>query len=105
MSKIKYRFGDKYEIVKNSISKFNTNYIALIVILLIISSFSFQLFYENNISEKFILGLIYHIIWIVSFTLLLVIITIKLIKHNEVDLYLITIMLLIIISYMFLAFN
>jgi magnesium-transporting ATPase (P-type) len=102
MNNLKLRFGDKYEVIKNSTSKFNTNHIALISIFLIISSFSLQFILENSIVEKIISLIIYRIIWFISLILPLFYFLKKLFKYKEVDIYLMTLILFIIASFLYL---
>ena len=102
MNNLKLRFGDKYEVIKNSTSKFNTNHIALISIFLIISSFSLQFILENSIVEKIISLIIYRIIWFISLILPLFYFLKKSFKYKEVDIYLMTLILFIIASFLYL---
>jgi len=105
MEKIKFLFGDKYEVIKHSTSKFNTNYIAILSTFLIISSSWLHIFIEENVYENLNIKLIYDIIWLISFILPMIFFTIKLIKYKEFDIYLTLLSLLIILSYLYLTLN
>lgn len=105
MSNIKYSIGDNYEVVRSSTKGLKTNYIAIISIFLILSSFLFQNTGGNSISGKSVSAFIYQIIWFISFVLPLVFFTIKFFRYKEIDLYLVTLILLIMVSYLYITFN
>lgn len=104
MNKPMFRFGDKYEVVKNSTSKFKTNpYAVTSMVLVIISLFLRYLLERVMGQDSHVPVIAFIILWVIAFSILFLSFTKKLFRFKEVDLYLLLLLVFLIVSFFIIS--
>lgn len=104
MDKPTFRFGDKYEVVKNPTSKFNTNSYATISMVLVLISLFLKFILERVMgSESHVPVIVFIILWVIAFVIPFFFFTKKLFRLKEVDIYLLLLLVFLIVSFFTIA--